>query len=114
MASYDAYYITGYSPPDHIEVTAQVLDFSFCEAQFGSPIWGETIDAVQVALGALMCLLVAIKFIRQSLQMYKATKRFQPSRYMALFTREGMFYFFAYVHVPSFLACHSAHVETAS
>ena len=87
---------------DRTEDIAQVLDFTFCVAQFGSPGWGVTIDIVQVTLGALMCLLVTIQFVRQTLQMYKATKQLQPSQYLSLFMREGMFYFFACVSVSFF------------
>ena len=70
--------------------------------QNGFPIWPEAVLAVQITLGALMCLLVAIQFVRQSLQMYRVTKRFELNRYMSLLTREGMFYFLAYVHVSPF------------
>ena len=70
--------------------------------QGGSAIWPEIIDAAQIALGALMCLLVIIQFIKESLQMYKATKHFRLNRYMNLLVREGMVYFVAYVHVSSF------------
>lgn len=79
--------------------TAQVLEFSFCALQDSSPIWPEAMDAIQLTLGVLMCLLIAYQFIRQSLQMYRATRRFQPSRYMSLLTREGMLYFLAYVYI---------------
>lgn len=78
-----------------IEVTTQVLDYTYCVAQFGTAIWGEIIDAVQLSLGGLMCLLLAIQFFRDSFRMYKATKQLQPSRYMTLFMKEGMFYFLA-------------------
>ena len=81
---------------------AQVLDFSFCVLQNGFPIWPEAVTAIQITLGGLMCLLVAIQFIRQSLEMYKVTKRFELSRYMNLLAKEGMFYFLAYVHVSPF------------
>ena len=66
--------------------------------QYGSPIWSEITDSAQLALGVLMCLLVAIQFIKQSLQMYKATKQFRVNHYMTLLAREGMVYFLAYVH----------------
>ena len=78
-------------------VIAQVLDFSFCMLQNGFPVWLEAVTAVQITLGALMCLLVTIQFIRQSLHMYQVTKRFEPSRYMNLVAREGLLYFLAYV-----------------
>lgn len=76
-----------------------MFNFSLCVLQPGSPALTEAIDGLQMALGALMCLLVVTRFIRESLQMYKLTKSFQPSRYMNLFVREGVFYFLAYVHV---------------
>ena len=101
MDSYCTHYI--HHSPDHIVVTAQVLDASFCMLQASSPlaIWAEiAIDIVRITLGALMCLLVAIQFVRQSLQMYRVTKQFELSRYMNLLVREGMFYFLAYVHIP--------------
>ena len=60
-------------------------------------IWVEIMYSVQITLGALMCLLLAIQFIRESLQMYGATKRFRLNRYMNLLAREGVVYFFTYV-----------------
>ena len=91
-------------------VTAQVLDFSFCVPQYGFPILTEALGAAQITLGALMCLLVAIQFVRQSLQMYKVARRFELNRYMNLLTREGMFYFLAYVHVSPLTTCFPASV----
>ena len=79
-----------------------MLDVSFCVVQNPSPIWAEIVATVQITLGALMCLLVVIQFFKESLQMYKATKRFQLSRYTTLLLREGMVYFLAYVPVSSF------------
>lgn len=80
-----------------------MLDFSFCTFEvYPFAVWtGITLDIVQIILGGLMSLLVGIQFIGQSLQMYKATKRFELGRYMNLFTREGMFYFVAYVYMLS-------------
>lgn len=65
--------------------------------------WGKALYIVQITLGGVMCLLIAIQFVRTSLQMYKATKRFQLNRYVNLLVREGMLYFLAYVHVLSYL-----------
>ena len=88
--------------PNYIEPTAQVLDFSFCVQQNTSPILELLVDGAQITLGALMCLLVALKFIREAHQVYKATKRFRLNRYMNLLFREGMIYFLVYVQVSSF------------
>ena len=99
MASYRAHYITRHVlSPDSIATTAQVLDFSFCVAQPFPGTWAEIVDSVQIALGALMCLLVAVHFVKESLQMYRATKRFQLSHYTNHLVREGMLYFLMYVH----------------
>ena len=81
--------------PNHTEVTTQVLDYSFCVTQLDLSTWAVAIDAVQVTLGALMCLFVIVQFFKQSLEMYRATKRFHLSCYMNLLAREGMFYFLA-------------------
>ena len=70
-------------------------------AQYGSPIWPNIIDAVQIILGVFMGLLVIIRFIKESVQMYRATKRFQLNQYMNLLVREGMIYFLAYVYLSS-------------
>ena len=93
------------SSPNHIVAyTAQVLDFSYCVVQFSfNALNGNIllINSAEIALGALMCLLVVIQFIRESLQMYKATKRFRLNHYMTLLVREGMIYFVVYVYVSS-------------
>ena len=84
-----------------IAVTNQVLDASYCVLQPGLTVYLEmAIVVVQMILGVFMCLLVAIQFIKELLQMYKATKRFQLNRYMNLLAREGTIYFAAYVWIP--------------
>ena len=67
-------------------------------------IWPLLVDSALIPLGALMCLLVVIQFIREALQMHKVTKRFCLNRYMNLLVREGMIYYLVYVQVsPSLL-----------
>ena len=96
--------------PNHIAVTIQVSDVSYCPGQRGSEIWPDIIHACQIALSALMGLLVTIQFIRQSTQMYQATKQLQLNCYFNILARQGMIYFLVYVHVWSTywfpLACH--------
>jgi hypothetical protein len=84
-------------------VTAQVLDFSFCVIESGSPIWAVVNDSLQFAVAVVICLLVAAQFIRQSFQLYKSTHQWQLNGYVNLFARKGMLYFLAYVHIPSIL-----------
>ena len=79
-----------------IAVTNQVLNVSYCILRPGPTfLLKMAIVVVQITLGVAMCLLVAIQFIKESLQMYKATKRFQMNRYTNLLAREGMTYFAA-------------------
>lgn len=82
--------------------TVRVLDWTYCTMEETSPTWVEVYAGLQVVLAAVMCLLVAIKFIRDSFQMYKVTKQWQPGCYMELFAREGMLYFLAYVRISTF------------
>ena len=93
--------------PNYIAYTAQVLDFSFCVQQNTSPIWSLLVNSAQITLGALICLLVVIQFIKEALQMYNATKHFHLNRYMNLLVREGMIYFLAYVHISFHFSFHA-------
>ena len=84
-------------------IITQVLDHSVCE--FLNVVSFSDIllrTAAQVILGTLMCLLAVIRFIRESLQMYRIAKRFEISRYLSLLTRDGILYFLACVHPLSF------------
>ncbi|KAF8558597.1 hypothetical protein OG21DRAFT_1077516 [Imleria badia] len=92
------------STKSELVVTTQVLDFSFCTFDFGpgTPIWVEVRDSLQLAIAAVMCLLVIAKFILHTFQMDKITKQWQFGHYLDLFAREGMLYFLAFVHISSF------------
>lgn len=70
--------------------------------QYGTLTLNLLIDSAQIALGALMYILVAARFIKEALQMYKATKRFELNHYTILFMRESMIYFLVYVFISSF------------
>ena len=104
MAFYRARYLLGLLLSQSPAAIAQVFGFSICSIQQGSSVWPETIGAVQIALGTLMSLLVAIQFIIQSVQMYNATRQFQLSQYFNILAREGMIYFIAYVDDSSILS----------
>lgn len=71
-----------YRSPDYI-VSLPVLELSFCAMVANTPlIYPEMRDTVQIALGAFMCLLIVIQFIREARRMYKATKHFRLNCYM--------------------------------
>ena len=92
-----------------IVVIEQASGFSFCNFQFSTPLWVVAVTgAVQIALGALMCLLVIVRFVRESIRIYKAATRFELSRYVSLLTRDGVLYFFGYVVVRPFIRSPSA------
>lgn len=69
-ASYYAHQITIHALFSFLAIVVQVLDFSSCVMQYDSPILPETSETSQLVLGAFMCILVAIRFVRESLQMY--------------------------------------------
>ena len=81
---------------------AQVLQFSFC-AQSNSatpPVWLlDLAFAAAIALGILMCLLTAIRFVKELLQVRRMTNCFHLNRYMKCLARDGMIYFIMYVLV---------------
>ena len=96
-------------------VVVQALDLSFCTAQYNTLVWALIFASAQITLGTLMCLLAAIRFVTEALQMYKATKDFYLNHYMNLLVEECMVYFLVYVHVSSFipfpLSCNQANEE---
>ncbi|KAG9316930.1 hypothetical protein JVU11DRAFT_3011 [Chiua virens] len=85
-----------YSDPRNvIGVIIQVLDYSFCSVQFTPLIWGEVTSILQITFSVVLCVLAIVQFVRRSLQMYDATKRWQLNRYINLLIKEGIVYFFA-------------------
>ena len=74
-----------------------MLGFSFCVPENLFPVWAEALGAVQITLGICMCLLTVIRFVKESLQMYKVTKQIRFNRYMKLLVGEGTTYFIVYV-----------------
>ena len=77
-------------------VTAQMPGYSFCILDT-SPTWTQVADILQIMHGAAVCILGIVRFVIQSRQMYRATRQWQPNRYMILLVREGILYFFACV-----------------
>ena len=89
-------------------VTIQILDVAFCMVQPIPFIWMKVAAILGIAHSAVVCIFVIVQFVRQSLQMYYATKQWQLSQYMRLLVKQGLLYFFACVPVslfPSLLRC---------
>ena len=79
--------------------TVRVLDFSFCSASYVNvPLMLSMYPATpRFVLGAALMVFAVLQTTRQSVEMYKATKQWQPNRYMQRLVRDGIFYFLAYV-----------------
>ncbi|KAF8442247.1 hypothetical protein L210DRAFT_1054374 [Boletus edulis BED1] len=58
--------------------------------------------ASQALNGIAMCVFVIVRFVRQSLQLYRTTKRLQFNRYMTLLVRQGILYFFVWKQTNQF------------
>ncbi|KAF8446340.1 hypothetical protein L210DRAFT_2971433 [Boletus edulis BED1] len=88
------------NPNTHVSVTmGQVLDFSFCISSFiNTPVTLPVYRAVpQLVLSAALVILAVSQTLKQSFEMYKATKQWQPNRYMQKLVRDGILYFFVNV-----------------
>ena len=86
--------------------TVQIMDFTVC-----NPSWSNTPFVIEVfnemprfVLGAMLFILAVTQTLKQSLTMYKATKRWQPNRYMERLAKDGVIYFLVYVSVST-LSC---------
>ena len=81
----------------HAVVATQVLDLSFCNSQFIFSTGPLIADVFQIAFSVLLCLLIAIRFIKELLET-RGAKRIRLNRYIKALTREGIFYFLVYVY----------------
>lgn len=90
--------------PAYIVVTSQDDSYLDSVKLNGSTLWFEIFTTVQIVLGALMCVLVTTRCIRDALQMYGAIGLFRLNCYMNVLLREGMTYFLACVLVFSIFA----------
>ncbi|KAF8431052.1 hypothetical protein L210DRAFT_3003901 [Boletus edulis BED1] len=85
-----------YSDPNHTMVSVyHILDITGCGIVVSTRKWGITIAIIQFIIGTVLCSLVVAKFVRDSLKMYQATRKWQMNRYISLLTRDGLFYYLA-------------------
>ncbi|KAF8428932.1 hypothetical protein L210DRAFT_3652216 [Boletus edulis BED1] len=84
-------------------ITARILDFSLCIPLPSRALLlsGTPYVALRLTLGAMLTILAVFQTLKQSFRMYKATKRWQPNRYMQKLVKDGILYFVVYV--PPFL-----------
>ncbi|KAF8126726.1 hypothetical protein EV363DRAFT_561121 [Boletus edulis] len=71
----------------------QVLDFSLCSISFGNVLPSVYLIAPQLVLNAGLMFLVVFQSLKQSFEVYKATKQWQSNRYMQQLLRDGILYF---------------------
>ncbi|KAF8126069.1 hypothetical protein EV363DRAFT_1349687 [Boletus edulis] len=82
-----------YSDPNYnIVSVARFLNISVCDVMPSPPTWSIAATIVQCILSTVLCTLVVVKFVRGSLQMYQATRRWEVNSYIALLSRDGLFY----------------------
>ncbi|KAF8126702.1 hypothetical protein EV363DRAFT_1452742 [Boletus edulis] len=99
------------NPNTHVSVTInQILAFSFCSASYiNTPA---TLSVYRIAprfvLSAVLVILAVSQTLKQSYEMYKATKQWQPNRYMRKLVGDGILYFFVYVLISPTLPFHQA------
>lgn len=70
-------------------------------------MWTNVAVILQITQSTAVCVLAIAQFARQSVEMYRLTKRWQLNRYMSLLVKQGILSFLAYVPVRSFLSTSS-------
>ena len=81
-------------------LTVRVTIFSFCVDTLTSntpPLILLYDTALRFILNILLLCLVVFRTTKQSVELYKATKLWQPNRYLQQFAADGIFYFLMYV-----------------
>ncbi|KAF8452885.1 hypothetical protein L210DRAFT_3519893 [Boletus edulis BED1] len=84
------------NPNTHVSVTlAQVSDFSFCHiSHINTPATVQVYRAVpRLVLSAALVILAVSQTLKQSFEIYKATKKWQPNQYMQKLVGDGILYF---------------------
>ncbi|KAF8126694.1 hypothetical protein EV363DRAFT_1267891 [Boletus edulis] len=73
----------------------QIYDFSFCNASYvNAPRFhGLSVAAPRLVLGGTLLMLALFQTLKQSIDLFKATKQWQPNRYMQKLAKDGIFYF---------------------
>ena len=95
--------------PLPLVIIVQIVQFSFCTGVSSNvPSWIYFCDVVpRFVLSASLLILAVIQTLKQSVQMYKATKQWQPNKYMQQLVSDGVLYFLVYVPIfPSFISIH--------
>ncbi|KAF8122272.1 hypothetical protein EV363DRAFT_1555210 [Boletus edulis] len=82
------------NPNTHVSVTiVRILDFSVCSASVNNLSYTIYYVALRLVLSGLLVILAVFQTLKQSFEMYKATKQWQPNRYMRKLIKDGILYF---------------------
>ncbi|KAF8122318.1 hypothetical protein EV363DRAFT_1555387 [Boletus edulis] len=93
------------NPNTHLSVTVVgVFDTSFCNVSYvdGPPTPGLYIALVilpGLLLAATLLVFAVFQTVKQSVELYKATKQWQPNRYVQQLVSDGILYFALYVPI---------------
>jgi hypothetical protein len=82
-------------------VTVVQVDFSYCNYSFSDNPSHLllSITTLQIVLSVMLLILAVISTLKQSIVLYKATKKWQPNHYMQQFVKDGILYFLVYVTI---------------
>ncbi|KAF8125305.1 hypothetical protein EV363DRAFT_1299274 [Boletus edulis] len=102
------------NPNTYLSVTvAQVLDFSLCNVSYAkTPSALQYIAIPQLILGVALILFAVFQTLKQSVAMYKATKQWQPNRYMQKLVGDGFLYFLVNVLYQVYVMLNTAGTPT--
>ncbi|KAF8420300.1 hypothetical protein L210DRAFT_3574716 [Boletus edulis BED1] len=90
-----------YSDPKYILVSIfQVLDITVCATVIETRSGINLYPIIQCIPSAILSIMVVAQSMKQSLQMYRVTRKWELNRYVALLVRDGVLYFFVYI-VPA-------------
>ena len=73
----------------------QIPNFSVCEYSVDTGPYLDIYSTIpRQVLAVLLFILAVAQTSKEAFLVYRATKRWQPNRYMALIARDGIIYFF--------------------
>ncbi|KAF8126809.1 hypothetical protein EV363DRAFT_1173849 [Boletus edulis] len=84
------------SDPKYVAVSiGRLPDITVCGVPLGTQTWNIVSEVMQGILSTVLCSLVVVRFVRESVQIYRATDKWQPNRYLTLIVKDGLLYYFS-------------------
>ena len=95
-------------PLFYLVTVVQLGGFSFCNVFTTAPfLLALSSLIVRLIMGVTLLILPVIQTLKQSIQIYRASKQWQPNRYIQQFMKDGIVYFFMYVSPHFIIDLHS-------